>query len=141
LVWLSLEILAVLALCGQALAQDTARASADQTPSLSIPNTVEFYPAKARQLGLTGRVGLECFIDMNGHAQNIAVVESSGSILDQQAIELLSIGHFDIPEDWAVTGGPEKRYLIGMTFELSNKPPVLQFQDGRTVIRVKGSLR
>ncbi len=122
-----------------AIAQDTTGNSVAQAPPLSIPNKMEFYPAKAKVLGLTGRVGLECSIDMNGHAQNITVVERSTSLLDDQAVQLLSIGHFDLPDDWAITGGPETRYRIGFTFELSNKPPVPQFQDGRTTIKVRGS--
>jgi TonB family protein len=131
--------LAMWAHTGHAIAQDTAGNNAVPAPPLSIPNTMPFYPAEAKRLGLTGRVGLECSIDMNGHPQNITVVEPSGSLLDKQAVQLLSIGHFDLPEDWLVTGGPEKRYRIGMTFELSNKPPVPKFQDGRTTVNVKGS--
>jgi TonB family protein len=98
-----------------------------------------FYPAEARRLGLTGRVGLECSIDMNGHPQNITVVDPSGSLLDKHAVQLLSIGHFTLPEDWLMTGGPETRYRIGITFELSNKAPVPQFLDGHRTINVKST--
>ena len=63
--------LGIWAYTGSATAQDTTENTVAQAPPLSIPNKMEFYPAKAKQLGLTGRVGLECSIDMNGHAQRL----------------------------------------------------------------------
>jgi len=121
------------------IAQDTASNVAISAPPFKIPNTMPFYPAEAKRLGLTGRVGLECSIDMNGHAQNITISDATNSLLDKHAAALLSSGHFDLPDDWVTTGGPERRYRIGVIFELTNKPSVPKFGDGRTTVTVRGS--
>ena len=103
------------------------------------PKLLAKLRAEAKRLGLTGRVGLECSIDMNGHAQNITISDATNSLLDKHAAALLSSGHFDLPDDWVTTGGPERRYRIGVIFELTNKPSVPKFEDGRTTFTVRGS--
>lgn len=55
-------------------------------PRAEPPTEVrDYYPDKARQLGLTGRVALEYSCDERGRPQNIIVVESAGSLLDDAA--------------------------------------------------------
>jgi len=138
--WALLFLLMAVALfqVEDSIAQDTA-SNVVVAPPLKIPNTMPYYPAEAKRLGLTGRVGLECTIYMNGRAQNITISDATNSLLDKHAAALLSSGHFDLPDDWATTGGPERRYRIGIIFELTNKPPVPKFEDGRPTFTVRGS--
>jgi TonB family protein len=98
------------------------------------------YSDKARRLGLTGRSCLAYSVDTGGRPQNISVLESAGAVLDDHAKKLLSALQFDVPTDWAATGGPAKRYRIGYIFELSNKPKVPPFEEGipTVVIRATG---
>jgi TonB family protein len=93
-----------------------------------------YYPAPARRLGLTGRVGLEYSVDANGRPSGIVVADSAGKVLDNAAKQLLSDQHFTIPADWVATGGPEKRYRLGVIFQLTNKPKVPPFEDNRQTV-------
>ena len=111
----------------------------------SLPQKVSplgaYYSDKARRLGLTGRSCLAYSVDPAGRSQKISVLESAGAVLDDHAKKLLSALQFDVPTDWAATGGPAKRYRMGFIFELSNKPKVPPFEDAipTVVIRATGS--
>ena len=107
--------------------------SAVVRPELTPP-VGDYYPAQAKRLGLTGRVGLEYSVDTRGHAQNIVVTESAGHLLDDHAKTYLSAVHFTIPPDWSATGGPEKRQRLGIIFDLTNKPKVPRFEDDRVTV-------
>jgi TonB family protein len=100
------------------------------------PADRDYYPAQAKRLGLTGRVGLEYSVDTRGHAQNIVVTESAGHLLDDNAKVYLSDARFTIPPDWSSTGGPEKRQRMGIIFNLTNKPKVPWFEDDRMTVVV-----
>jgi TonB family protein len=97
-----------------------------------LPNTRDYYPDKAKCLGLTGRVGLEFTCDKKGRAHNITVVESAGPLLDRAATELVSEGRFT-PGNPVDTPG-----RVGVIFQLTNKPRVPPFEDNRQTVTVTG---
>ncbi len=105
-------------------------------PPFSLEVAHSYYPAAAKQRGLTGRVGLTLSIDAHGRASNIVVVESAGKILDDSARHLLADERFEVPADWVANGGPERTYAFGVIFELSDKPKVPAFGDDRPTIVV-----
>jgi Gram-negative bacterial TonB protein C-terminal len=88
------------------------------------PTSRDYYPEKARRLGLTGRVGLEASCP-NGHYKDIVVIDSGGPLLDAGATRLLA--------DANCTPGdpPETRSTLGVIFQLTNKPKVPPFEDNR----------
>ena len=49
------------------------------------PSGRDDYPPLAKELGLTGRVGLECWVDSRGAAREIVILESGGLVLDDAA--------------------------------------------------------
>ena len=97
-----------------------------------------YYPPGARRKGLTGRVGLECSVDAGGKAQNLVVVESAGSELDEAAKSYVADAQFRIPDDWVAQGGPATRVRVGVIFQLTNKPKVPGFDDGRPAVIITG---
>jgi len=99
-----------------------------------MPTSRDYYPLAARRQGITGRVGLECSVDERGHAQNIIVVESGGSLLDDAAKRLFSDMDFMIPSDWSTTGGPSKQFRYGAIFRITGKADVPLFDDKRRVV-------
>jgi TonB family protein len=105
-------------------------------PPFKLERPGSYYPAAAKQRGLTGRVGLTCGIDAQGHATNILIVESAGQLLDEAARRLLGDERFAVPRDWATHAGPAKTYAFGVIFELSDKPKVPAFEDDRPTIVV-----
>jgi TonB family protein len=105
-------------------------------PPFRLQGAHSYYPAAAKQQGLTGRVGLTCAIDAGGHARNIVVVESAGKILDESARHLIADERFELPADWVASGGPARTYTFGVMFELSDKPEVRAFDDDRPTIVV-----
>jgi len=105
-------------------------------PPFKLEMAHSYYPAAAKQRGLTGRVGLTCTIDAQGHAKHIVVVESADKILDESARQLLADERFELPADWAKSGGPARTYAFGVIFELSDKPKVASFDDDRPTILV-----
>jgi TonB family protein len=106
---------------------------AAMAPYFLEPSSRDYYPPKAKELGLTGRVGLECSVDERGYARNIAILESAGPLLDNAAREVISDHRFRIPPDWSATGGPGKRFRYGVIFRLIGKPNVAPFEDNRPV--------
>jgi TonB family protein len=103
-------------------------------PPFKLERAHSYYPAAAKERGLTGRVGLTCSIDAQGHARNIVVVESAGRILDEPARQLLADERFELPADWLRNGGPDRTYAFGVIFELPDKPKVPAFDDDRPTI-------
>jgi TonB family protein len=100
-----------------------------------LPNTLDYYPDKARRQGLTGRVGLEFSCDEKGRARNIAVVDSGGPLFDAAAKQLMS--------DSRCTPGnpPETRGRVGVIFQISGMPKVQPFEDNRpTVVVTAGTI-
>jgi TonB family protein len=98
-----------------------------------LPSTRDYYPSKARQQGVTGRVGLECSVDEKGYARDIVILESGGQSFDDAAKRIFSDQHFHIPPDWSATGGPAKRIRYGVIFQLRGKP-VAPFDDHRETV-------
>ena len=124
---------------GCALRTVTAAAGdAARGPSL-LPTSGDYYPAVAKEQGLTGRVGLECSVDGLGRAQNIVILESGGLVLDDAAIRVVSDQSFLIPPDWSATGGPSKRFRYGIIFQLRGKAKVAPFEDRRMTVVITGS--
>lgn len=122
-----------------ALAHATGAGEAARGPSL-VPSGRDYYPQLARELGLTGRVGVECSVDGRGEAQDLVIVESGGLVLDDAARKVFSDQRFLIPPDWSTRGGPANRYRYGVIFQLRGKPAVAPFEDKRlTVVIVSGS--
>lgn len=107
-------------------------------PSL-LPSGRDYYPALAKETGLTGRVGVECSVDGRGHAQHIVILESGGLVLDDAARKVFSDGRFLIPPDWSATGAPEKRFRYGVIFQLRGKADVARFEDHRLSVVITGS--
>jgi TonB family protein len=107
-------------------------------PSL-LNSSREGYPRVARDLGLTGRVGLECGVDARGSARDVVIRESGGLVLDDAARKVFSEGHFLVPPDWSRSGGPGKRFLYGVIFQLRGKAEVARFADHRLTVVVTGS--
>ena len=107
-------------------------------PSL-LPASRTDYPRMATDLGLTGRVGLECGVDARGSARDIVIVESGGLVLDDAARKVFSEGHFLIPPDWSMSGGPGKRFLYGVIFQLRGKVEVARFADNRLTVVITGA--
>ncbi len=105
-------------------------------PPFKLEAAHSYYPAAAKQRGLTGRVGLTCTIDAQGRAHGIVVVESAGALLDDSARQLLADERFELPADWVTSGGPQRTYAFGVIFELSDKPKVAAFDDDRPTIVV-----
>lgn len=105
-------------------------------PPFSLEVAHSYYPAAAKQRGLTGRVGLTCRIDAHGRAHSIVVVESAGKILDESARHLLAEERFEVPADWVANAGPQRTYAFGVIFELADKPKVPAFADDRPTIVV-----
>ena len=108
-----------------------------RAPSL-WPSSRDYYPAKAKRLGITGRVGIECSVDELGHARNIVILESADPLLNDAARDVISDQHFRMPPDWSTTGGPAKRFRYGVIFRLSGKPDVAPFEDNRQVAIITG---
>jgi TonB family protein len=98
------------------------------------PSSRDYYPSKAKELGVTGRVGLECSIDERGYAQNIVILESAGPLLDDAAKSVFLDQHFRLPPDWSATGGPAKRFRYGVIFRLRGEPEVTPFEDNRYTV-------
>jgi len=96
-----------------------------------LPNSLDYYPEKAKCLGLTGRVGLEASC-VNGRFHNVVVIDSAGPILDGGAKALLSAARCK-PGD-----PPESSSRFGVIFELTNKPRVPPFEDDRQIVTVTG---
>jgi TonB family protein len=97
------------------------------------PTDRDYYPETARRQRITGRVELECSIDAKGSARDIVVLQSGGPRFDDAAHRLISDAHFDIPLNWAATGGPTQRFRYGVVFRLIGKPdapPSLMTQNG-----------
>lgn len=113
-------------------------AQAPWGPSLA-PADREGYPRVAKDLGLTGRVGLECGVDARGSARDIVIRESGGLVLDDAARKVFSEGHFLVPPDWSASGGPGKRFLYGVIFQLRGKAEVARFADNRLTVVITGS--
>jgi TonB family protein len=109
-------------------------------PPFSLEQAHSYYPAAAKQRGLTGRVGLTCRIDAHGRAGNIVVVESAGTLLDESARQLLADERFQVPPDWVRDAGPDRTYAFGVIFELADKPRVAAFADDRPTIVVRARL-
>lgn len=97
------------------------------------PSSRDYYPSKAKRLGITGRVGIECSVDERGYAQNIVILESADPLLDEAARDLISDQHFRIPSDWGASGGPVKRFRYGVIFRLVGEPDVAPFEDNRWI--------
>ena len=95
------------------------------------PSTRDYYPAKAKELGVTGRVGLECSVDDRGYPRDIVILESAGPLLDDAAKTVISDQPFRVPADWSATGGPAKRFRYGVIFRIMGKPDVPLFEDKR----------
>src|ERR1700722_6791510 len=106
-------------------------------PSL-WPSSRDYYPAKAKRLGITGRVGIECSVDERGYARNIVILESADPLLNEAARDVISDQHFRIPLDWSTTGGPAKQFRYGVIFRLSGKPDVASFEDNRQAAIITG---
>lgn len=100
----------------------------------SVRLSGENYPSKARREGITGRVGLECSVDARGYVHDIVVLESSGPVLDDAAKTIFSDARLLVPPDWAVTGGPTKRFRYGVIFRMVGKPEVPRFDDNRQTV-------
>jgi TonB family protein len=113
----------------------------DDTPwgPALVPSGRDDYPPLAKDLGLTGRVGLGCWVDARGSAREIVILESGGLVLDDAARKLFSEGHFLIPPDWSASGGPGKRYVYGVIFQLRGKAEVARFADKRLTLVITGS--
>jgi len=107
-------------------------------PIKSLPRNTIFYPSVAKRQGLTGRICLAYSVGATGLVQNVEVLESAGTILDDHAQKLLAGYRFEVPSDWVATGGAEKRYRIGFIFELTNKPKVARFEDTITTVVITG---
>jgi outer membrane biosynthesis protein TonB len=91
--------------------------------------TRDYYPSRARRLGLTGRVGLEVSCE-EGRYKNVVVIESAGPILDAGAEALMS-------DAYCRPGNPPgARSQFGVIFQLTNKPEVAPFKDNRKVVVV-----
>jgi Gram-negative bacterial TonB protein C-terminal len=104
-----------------------------------VPSGRDDYPRLAKDLGLTGRVGLGCGVDARGSAREVVILESGGLVLDDAARKLFSEGHFLIPPDWSASGGPGKRFLYGVIFQLRGKAEVARFADNRLTVIITGS--
>lgn len=99
----------------------------------------ENYPSKARREGITGRVGLECSVDAKGYVHDIVVLESGGPVLDDAARTIFSDARLLVPPDWAVTGGPTKRFRYGVIFRMAGKTEVAPFDDHRQTVVITAS--
>jgi TonB family protein len=106
-------------------------------PALA-PSGRDDYPPVAKDLGLTGRVGLECSVDARGYAHDVVIMESGGLVLDDAARKVFAEGHFLIPPNWSATGGPAHRFPYGVIFQLRGKPDVAHFDDNRLTVVVTG---
>lgn len=123
---------------GGRIARLTGADDAAWGPSLQ-PSRRDYYPALAKETGLTGRVGIECSVDGRGDAHNIVILESGGLVLDDAARKVFSEGRFVIPPDWSATGGPQKRFRYGVIFQLRGKADVARFEDHRLSVVITGS--
>lgn len=84
-------------------------------------------------------MGLECGVDARGSARDIVIRESGGLVLDDAARKVFSEGHFLVPPDWSASGGPGKRFLYGVIFQLRGKAEVARFADNRLTVVITGS--
>jgi TonB family protein len=140
---LALAVVLSVAVLGRGTTVLAEEATSFETKSLPIKSVSRpdgiLYPSAARRKSETGRVCLAYSVDAAGRVQNIAVLESAGSILDDQAKKLLSAYIFDVPSDWVANGGAKKRYRRGFIFQLSNKPQVAPFDDAIPTLVITGS--
>ena len=104
-----------------------------------VPSGRDDYPPVAKDLGLTGRVGLGCRVDARGSAREVVILESGGLVLDDAARKVFSEGHFLVPPDWSASGGPGKRFLYGVIFQLHGRSEVARFEDKRLTVVITGS--
>ena len=107
-------------------------------PKFSFINRHEdFYPPKARRLGLEGRVLLAFDIRANGKADNVIVVSSEDPTLDPAARALLGNLKFEVANGAAASEG--RPYLFGVAFCLSPSSHPTTFDAGIEKITVAGS--
>jgi TonB family protein len=123
---------------GCSAAQTTPRNGARVSPPF-LQAVTEYYPLPAKRLGMTGRVSLEYSIDASGRAHNIVVTESAGPAFDESAKRLLADGHYKVPSDWAKNGDYDRRFTIGVIFELQNKPRVPPFEGNMETIVIQAN--
>ena len=97
------------------------------------PSNRDYYPPKAKELSLTGRVGLECSVDEQGYPHDIVILESAGPLLDDAAKSVITDQRFRVPADWSATGGPAKRFRYGVIFRIAGKPDAPLFDDKRQI--------
>jgi TonB family protein len=90
----------------------------------------DLYPAAASRKLLQGSVGVEFQVDANGHAQVVSQTFIDAPEFAESASEVLKRGHFDVPSDWVIAGGPAQHFVMEVQFTIARgdspctkKPP------------------
>jgi len=99
-----------------------------------------FYPDQARRLEHTGRVSLAYSVSAKGMTENVSVIESSGyDELDAAAEKTAMAFRFRVPAEWGASGGPSRRYRLGVIFQIVGKPSVPAFATKQPILVITGS--
>jgi len=103
-------------LCTRGVAGETP-ANIPLLPHAKFPNE-DWYGAKAKRLGIEGRVLVAFDVTAKGAAKNISILWSENDLLAAQTTRFLSAVRFDVPRDWQTTGAL-RRWRLGFVYRLS----------------------
>lgn len=79
------------------------------------------YPALARELDVSGRVGIAYTIDRSGRLTDAAVIQSSGSdILDKAALQAVRTALFPPMPKGAWRGSPQQQFKTTLIYSLTD---------------------
>jgi TonB family protein len=81
-------------------------------------NDREWFPPKARRMGMEGRVLVAFDITARGRAEHISVIWSESEIFESSAVNMLESTRFNVPSDWSENGA-WKRWRMGFVYRLS----------------------
>jgi hypothetical protein len=87
-------------------------------PPRHWPTHEDWYGPQAKRLGIEGRVLVAFDIATDGKPDHVSVLWSENDLLAKQTEHLLSELRFDVPKDWAMTGGTH-RWYAGFVYRLS----------------------
>jgi len=106
------------ALAGAADETPTAAAGdVPKQPHAHLTPTEDFYDPKAKRLNAEGRVLVAFDITPAGRAAKVSVLWTENELLVPSVEHLLADVRYDVPSDWATTGGM-RRWRLGIVFRL-----------------------
>jgi TonB family protein len=154
----ALLIALCVAFAGRALADDTSQSNdPSSVPGHTVGDTglaepkplhvisAMLYPSSARRLNQQGRVWIEFSISPQGRATRIKVLAAEGPRSLEETVEkYMRDVRFDVPTDWAASGGAARTFRWSVLFQLRPCPggvceELKPFAEHETVIKLTAS--